>query len=453
MLRRFIVSIIFLVSLGIAMPSIHVLNITLGPVLGVEQAQAQQKKKRKTLFDVLFKRRKKKSKVKTVRPPKKATTVRKVKSKKKKRSTKRATARAATAAAKPAVIAVKNENAAKILVVGDFLAGGMGRELEKIYSANANVVVVNKTDPSSGLVRDDVINWPEYIPTLIEEFKPAAIVALVGMNDRQKLWTVQGKPEKLSEAWLAEYNNRASKIASIGISQKVPLVWVGLPPVRSGKMNADYLVFNEIYRTKIAAAGGGEYVDIWDGFTNEDGKFVSAGPDINGQIVRLRGSKGINMTRAGRAKLAFFADKALQKIGVIGNPDGFNYASLGTVNPSIAQPNIPQYDPIGTGKTTIISLGSPALDGGDILEGEKDILASKESETSASYNLVEKGEIYIPRAGRVDASWGKPKPDAPIVKPVEAKDDKKLNQTNISNRFAPKPTVTNVQPSTSSTTQ
>jgi len=200
-------------------------------------------------------------------------------------------------------------------------------------------------------------------------------------------------------------------------------------------MNADYLVFNEIYRTKIAAAGGGEYVDIWDGFTNEDGKFVSAGPDINGQIVRLRGSKGINMTRAGRAKLAFFADKALQKIGVIGNPDGFNYASLGTVNPSIAQPNIPQYDPIGTGKTTIISLGSPALDGGDILEGEKDILASKESETSASYNLVEKGEIYIPRAGRVDASWGKPKPDAPIVKPVEAKDDKKLNQTNISNRF------------------
>lgn len=453
MLRRFIVSIIFLVSLGIATPSIPVLNIALGPVLGVEQAQAQQKKKRKTLFDVLFKRRKKKSKVKTVRPPKKATTVRKVKSKKKKRSTKRATARAATAAAKPAVIAVKNENAAKILVVGDFLAGGMGRELEKIYSANANVVVVNKTDPSSGLVRDDVINWPEYIPTLIEEFKPAAIVALVGMNDRQKLWTVQGKPEKLSEAWLAEYNNRASKIASIGISQKVPLVWVGLPPVRSGKMNADYLVFNEIYRTKIAAAGGGEYVDIWDGFTNEDGKFVSAGPDINGQIVRLRGSKGINMTRAGRAKLAFFADKALQKIGVIGNPDGFNYASLGTVNPSIAQPNIPQYDPIGTGKTTIISLGSPALDGGDILEGEKDILASKESETSASYNLVEKGEIYIPRAGRVDASWGKPKPDAPIVKPVEAKDDKKLNQTNISNRFAPKPTVTNVQPSASSTTQ
>ncbi len=100
------------------------------------------------------------------------------------------------------------------------------------------------------------------------------------------------------------------------------------------------------------------------------------------------------MTRAGRAKLAFFADKALQKIGVIGNAEGFEYASYGTLNPSIAQPNIPQYDPATTGKTIVIPLGSPALDGGDILEGEKDFLASKKNENSVSYNLVEKGEVY-----------------------------------------------------------
>ncbi len=446
MLRRLTLSIIILVSLGIAAPSIPVLNIALGPIIGVEQAQAQQKKKRKTLFDVLFKRRKKKTKIKVIKPPQKATTVKAVKKKTTKRKTERTVG--AAAAAKPAVIAVKNENAAKILVVGDFLAGGMGRELEKLYASNPNVVVVNKTDPSSGIVRDDVINWPEYIPTLIDEYKPVAIVALLGMNDRQKLWTVEGKPEKLSEAWLAEYNNRVGKIASIGFSQKIPLVWVGLPPVRSGRMNADYLVFNEIYRTKVAAVGGGEYVDIWDGFTNEEGKFVSAGPDINGQIVRLRGSKGINMTRAGRAKLAFFADKALQKIGVIGNPDGFNYASLGTINPGIAQPNVPEYDPIGTGKTVVIPLGSPALDGGDILEGEKNIVSASENETSDSYRLVQKGEVNLPRAGRIDASWGKPKEDAPIVQPVEAKDEKKSDAIDISKRLAPKPTVTNIQPST-----
>ncbi len=97
--------------------------------------------------------------------------------------------------------------------------------------------MVNKTDPSSGLIRDDVVNWPERIPQLIEEFKPIAIVALVGMNDRQKIWKFPGQPEKLSPEWLTEYNKRAAKIASIGVSGKIPLVWVGLPLVRSGKMN------------------------------------------------------------------------------------------------------------------------------------------------------------------------------------------------------------------------
>ena len=441
MLRRLILSLSIILSLAIAMPAVPVLNIALGPIIGIEQAQAQQKKKRKTLFDVLFKRRKKKkkTKIKIVKPPKKISKSRALKTKKRKK-------KRTTSVKKPVVVAVKNENAAKILVVGDFLAGGMGRELKKLYASNANVIVVNKTDPSSGLVRDDVVNWPEHVPSLIEEYKPVAIVALVGMNDRQKLWTVEGKPEKLSPEWLTEYNRRATKFASIGVSAKIPLVWVGLPPVRSGKMNADYLAFNEVYRTKIAAVGGGEYVDIWDGFTNEEGKFVSAGPDINGQIVRLRGSKGINMTRAGRAKLAFFADKALQKIGVIGNPEGFNYASLGTINPGLAQPNVPQYDPVGTGKTVVIPLGSPALDGGDILEGEKDILASKESEASVSYDLVEKGQTFVPKAGRVDASWGTPK-ELEIVKPEEIKDDKKTSNLDLNSGITPKPTVTNIQPS------
>ena len=446
MLRRLTLSLVFLVSLGIAIPTVPILNITLGPVVGVEQAQAQEKKKRKTLFDVLFKRRKKKAKTKVVKPAKKRTSIKRVNKKKTKtRTKKRSTKRATIKRAKPAVILVKNENAAKILVIGDFLAGGMARELNKLYASNANVLVINKADPSSGLVRDDVINWPQVLPSLIEEYKPAAIVNLVGMNDRQKLWTVSGKPEKLSPEWLTEYNSRATKITTTAASYKVPLVWIGLPPVRSGNMNADYLAFNEIYRTKIETVGGGEYVDIWDGFTNEEGKFVSAGPDINGQIVRLRGSKGINMTRAGRAKLAFFADKALQKIGIIGNAKEFNYASLGTINPDLAQPNVPQYDPVGTGKTIVIPLGSPALDGGDVLEGEKDILASKDGEASVSYNLVEKGEVYIPRSGRVDASWGKPK-ELEIVKPKDINNTKKTTDLNINNRLGSKPVVTNIQP-------
>jgi len=452
---------IIMLAIAVGAPTVPVFNTYLGPMLGVKQAQAQaqEKKKRKSLFEVLFKRRKKKKQtnIKVVRPPKNTGTARSTqrrKTQQARKKTRRTTTRRAAAAA-PAVAAIKNENAAKILVVGDFLAGGMARELSKLYASNPNIVVINKSDPSSGLVRDDVVDWPKRIPELIAELKPIAVVNLVGMNDRQKLWKYPGQPEKLSAKWLEEYNKRVTTITTATASNKVPLVWVGLPPVRSTRMNTDYLIFNEIYRTKIEMTGGGEYVDIWDGFTNEEGKFVSAGPDINGQIVRLRGQKGINMTRAGRAKLAFFADKALRKIGVIGNEGNFEFASLGTINLNSAQPNAPQYDPVGTGRTNIIALGSPSLDGGSALEGGEEEKASKEEDeknTSVSYELVEQGRALLPKAGRIDAAWGTPV----IAKPEEEKqnkaedkkDEKKTSEVNIENRLAPAsaPTVTNIRP-------
>ncbi len=466
MFRRLTLAIMILVGLSIALPAIPVLRTAFSPVIGVETAHAQEKKKRKTLFDILFKKRKKnkttkkKAKIKAAKKPARIKSIKKVKRTKRKKTTKakvrniskrttvkkqRSTSKKKRAQkrvkkiTKPVVVITKNENASKILVVGDFLAGGMAGELTKLYASNANIVVIKKSNASSGLVRDDVVNWPETISAMIEEHKPSAIVTLLGMNDRQKLWSVQGSPDKLSEKWLEEYNNRITKITTAAFNSKIPLVWVGLPPVRSGKMNADYLIFNELYRTKVEANQGGEYVDIWNGFTNEEGKFVSAGPDINGQIVRLRGSKGINMTRAGRAKLAFFADKALQKIGISGGDKEFNYASFGTINPNIAQPNVPQYDPASSGKTVVIPLGSTALDGGKELEGEADALASTKSNESVSYDLVEKGQVSLPRVGRVDSSWGKPKPDAPIIQPVEVKkpkDGKKTSSLNLPNQIA-----------------
>ena len=40
-------------------------------------------------------------------------------------------------------------------------------------------------------------------------------------------------------------------------------------------------------------------MDIWDGFVDENGAYVSTGPDINGQPARLRAGDGINLTKAG----------------------------------------------------------------------------------------------------------------------------------------------------------
>lgn len=436
MLRRLTVSIIILLGIVLAVPAIPVVNTVVTPLLGVSEASAQEQRQRKTLFDILFKRRKKKTKVEVKKPPAsvrnktstsnaKKTVTRKT-TQKTKTATRKTTGtnRNVAKVPEPAVVVAKNENAAKILVFGDFLAGGMARELEKRFAENPDIVIIESSDPSSGLVRDDVVNWPQKVPELLDEFKPIAVVSLVGMNDRQKMWSVDGKPEKLSPDWLSEYNTRIEAITSAISSRSIPLVWMGLPPVRSSSMNSDYLAFNELYRAKVELSTGASYLDIWNGFTNEDGKFVSAGPDINGQIVRLRGQKGINMTRAGRAKLAFFAEKELRRLGIIDNATNAAFAGLGTINLNGAQPSAPEYDPAETGRTTVISLGSPALDGGITLDGEKPDPDQKENDTSVSFKLVRKGQNLEPKVGRIDSSWGKPQ-ELEIIKPEEADKDKK----------------------------
>ena len=73
------------------------------------------------------------------------------------------------------------------------------------------------------------------------------------------------------------------------------------------------LAFNDIYR-KAAEGAGAEFVDIWDGFVDENGAYVSTGPDINGQPVRLRAGDGINLSKAGKRKVAFYAEKPLNKL-------------------------------------------------------------------------------------------------------------------------------------------
>ena len=66
---------------------------------------------------------------------------------------------------------VKSPNAAKVLVVGDFMAVSLHWGLEQAYSSNPDAVFINKSG-LSGMVRDDVVNWPEALGQIIDEVKP-----------------------------------------------------------------------------------------------------------------------------------------------------------------------------------------------------------------------------------------------------------------------------------------
>ena len=312
----------------------------------------------------------------------------------------RSTIRAATprpsrpaAPPKPAPVA-KLENARKILVVGDFLAGGLADELKTAFEASPDVAVDDRNSGSSGLVREDHYDWPAELPKLIGEIKPAIVVVMVGANDRQQM-TVGSTTEKFrTEAWFKEYEERVSRLAGIASARKLPLLWVGLPSFQSPSMMADAVKLNGIYRDQVEKAGG-EFVDIWDGFVDEEGKFIVTGSDMNGQQARLRGSDGINFTTAGKRKLAFYVEKfARRHLGEMTDPDiaaldASNLPALATLPPAAnAVPTQP------------ISLADPDLDGGSALLG-----AGQPPVTlvqSPRDLLVKRGELAPAPTGRID---------------------------------------------------
>lgn len=224
------------------------------------------------------------------------------------------TRRSQPAPAAPVVPAIeKAEDASRVLVVGDFLGGGLADGLETAYEQNADVVIVDRTNGSSGLVRDDHYDWPGNIGSVIEEENPDAVVVMIGSNDRQQMRVDGNREPPRSDAWVKEYERRATALIKTIRDRDLPLIWVGNLPFRPGAMSSDMLAFNDIYRRLVTDAGG-EYVDVWDGFVDESGAFATNGPDMNGQPAQLRSSDGINVTRDGRRKIAFYAEKPLNRL-------------------------------------------------------------------------------------------------------------------------------------------
>ncbi len=258
------------------------------------------------------------------------------------------------------VVEAKAPDAKVVLVLGDFVGSGLAEGLNAVFATNPGVRIADRTNGASGFVREDHFDWPGQVAGMIAAERPTVVVALFGANDRQQMRIGNARETLRSEAWNREYTARAASFASVVSVDDIPFVWVGTPPFRSAKSSTDMLAFNEIYR-KVAADVGAEFIDVWEGFVDENGTFVTTGPDIAGQPVKLRAGDGINFTQAGKRKLAFYTEKPLRRL----------LGEAGT--PASGTGGVPAIGPVAPGapadRTAPIALDDPELDGGAELLG------------------------------------------------------------------------------------
>jgi hypothetical protein len=214
-------------------------------------------------------------------------------------------------------------------------------------------------------------------------------------------------------------------------SNGVPIIWVGLPAMRGTKSTRDIGYLDELYRERAEKAGI-VYVDVWDGFVDDQGRYAIQGPDFEGQTRRLRAADGVHFTKAGAVKLASYVDRDLRR--AISSP---------VVPVALPGPETPKSGPTGARPDVgpVLPLTASGGERGDLLGAEG--RPTQMTPDPIAAKVLSRGNALLAASGRADDfSWPRPgsdalaapelspqpvalKPDAPTKNGVAAKGDGK----------------------------
>jgi hypothetical protein len=203
-----------------------------------------------------------------------------------------------------------------------------------------------------------------------------------------------GVYEFREDRWVELYTKKIEEMIAVAKSKGVPVLWVGLPAVRGAKATADMLFLDSLYRDAAGKAGI-TYVDVWDGFVDEAGRFLQQGPDFEGQIRRLRSYDGVYFTKPGARKLAHYVEREITRL-LASRSAPIELPSEPATPDANAQPGQPAPRPLAG---PILPLVASSVGTDQLLGGPGSRPAAEDA--LAARTLV-KGEPLAPPAGRAD---------------------------------------------------
>jgi uncharacterized protein len=200
----------------------------------------------------------------------------------------------------------------RILVIGDSLGDGLWQGLYRAFQEDKNLEFINRSKATGGLVRSDSNSWESQLTDILKNDSFQIAVMMFGANDDQAIKTGKDWLKVGSEPWRQAYGERVEAIIKKLRAANIAVYWVGLPVMRSPDQSADAEMMNEVFREK-AFINSAKYIDTWNGFTDESGRFSAYGPDMSGQVKRLRSDDGVHFTERGSVKLAHFVEKEMRR--------------------------------------------------------------------------------------------------------------------------------------------
>jgi uncharacterized protein len=192
---------------------------------------------------------------------------------------------------------VSAEDPLRVLLIGDSLIGAVGDGFGRLMDARDDVSWGSDVRVATGLARPDVLDWPAHLAEQLGARDPDVVVLMIGGNDDQSLLVPGGDPVHYGrDGWEQEYEARAARVMDIAGGDGRTVVWVTLPAMRPGRLDAA----RQLTNAAVERAAVGRDVVVVDA-----GQLVSPGgyaARVDG--VQVRADDGVHLTHAGGDRVA-----------------------------------------------------------------------------------------------------------------------------------------------------
>lgn len=198
----------------------------------------------------------------------------------------------------PVLRTVTTANPLRVYVAGDSFATWMGYDFADYAKRDHLITSLLDFKISSGLARPDYFDWPARLTQeMAGNPPPEAVVWFAGANDYVDMRTDAGSLTRGTPAWLAEYRKRAAEVMDIVGRGGAQMYWVGQPIMRDASRAKIAADINAIVQAEAASRPWVHYIDTWTMFTDSNGNYTAYVPNASGELVQVRQSEGIHLTR------------------------------------------------------------------------------------------------------------------------------------------------------------
>ncbi|QLA20801.1 DUF459 domain-containing protein [Desulfolutivibrio sulfoxidireducens] len=195
----------------------------------------------------------------------------------------------------------------RVVVIGDSLSIGLGKEIERVFAARQDVAFSRLGKVSSGLVKPEFFDWEKNAAKLGAKVQPDVIVVMIGANDNNNLTSPDGRTTYFTDpAWDQAYAARAALLvdACRAHNPGARVYFVGVPVMADPTLDRDVTRINAALETVCGRMENCVFLDTKNVLADGEGRFAPLAASPSGEMAALRLDDGVHVTSTGSRLLA-----------------------------------------------------------------------------------------------------------------------------------------------------